>query len=358
MNATDTHETTLENEIKQYEIQHRQGGFGSSSDVIYNTKYTKIVAFAFHIPNEAGEIVKFNLTLRRYQRTRFSDPFSLRASYDSSSAEIEGSDNAIVIDLDSQSGGNAVESLTKFLNAQFEQIGKKLDHNTAIITAPENIDIKKLLTTATVTKVEDINLRSRLELLKKYRKFLNDNLDKNETFIQNWLDENEGKYRKERCVIFGLEYINHKREGELSRKRFDILTTTNELSREYVIMELKSPTDEVFKIVEKDNGNGGKATEYHLSDGLSRSIPQILHYKRLYDQKSDGDDDLQRIGTRSGRVIKCVIVVGQKHDDPVWKEHFYSLTENLSGIEIWTYTYLIEKLDAVIKNLEEVVEDE
>ena len=62
-----------------------------------------------------------------------------------------------------------------------------------------------------------------IETLKDHKKFLEENLDKNETYIQNWLDENDAQFRKQRCLIFGLEFTDHKREGELSSKRFDLL---------------------------------------------------------------------------------------------------------------------------------------
>jgi hypothetical protein len=41
----------------------------------------------------------------------------------------------------------------------------------------------------------------------------------------------------------------------LSRKRFDILTRLSEDENEHVIIELKSPCEDVFKIKEVDNIN-------------------------------------------------------------------------------------------------------
>ncbi|MBD3299924.1 MAG: DUF4263 domain-containing protein, partial [Candidatus Moranbacteria bacterium] len=162
-------------------------------------------------------------------------------------------------------------------------------------------------------------------------------------------------FRKQRCLIFGLEFIDHKREGSLCNKRFDILTRTTDTRNEYVVFELKSPCDDVFKIKEMKNNNNGESTEYHLSHSLARSIPQILHYKNLIEEKKETDDDLQRIGVKPGKISKCIILIGQrKTDDPIWEEYFRNLKNNFSNIlEIWTYSDLIEKLETTIKNLEE-----
>jgi len=119
-----------------------------------------------------------------------------------------------------------------------------------------------------------------IDILKKHIEFLKSNLDKNEMFIQDWLDEEDGKYRKQRCLIFGIEYVDPKREGKLSGKCFDILAEQNRNC--YVIIELKSPTAEVFRIEKRVNANEGRATEYHLSADIARSIPQVLGYRKWY----------------------------------------------------------------------------
>ena len=191
-----------------------------------------------------------------------------------------------------------------------------------------------------------------IETLKDHKKFLEENLDKNETYIQNWLDENDAQFRKQRCLIFGLEFTDHKREGELSSKRFDLLTRQSEQNNEYVLFELKSPKEKVFETKEVINDNGGKSVEYILSSSVSRAIPQILHYKELFENASD--DDLEKIGVKKGKICKCVVLIGQRQDDPLWKSHFMSIKSNFSsGLEIWTYTDLINKLAVTIKNLEE-----
>ena len=205
-----------------------------------------------------------------------------------------------------------------------------------------------------------------INLLEEYKQFLEQNLDKEETFIQDWIDgkiDNNGqtnnsdeeeikKIKKSRCLIFGLEFISHKREGQVSSKQFDILTRISQGKNDYVLIELKSPSSDVFKVKTKNNDNGGTSEEYHLSDDIARAIPQISEYRHLLDNASD--IEWQRIGLVRGKISKCLIVIGTKIDDAVWSEHFLSLRKNLSStIEILTYTDLIQKLETTIRNLRE-----
>ncbi|KKQ20430.1 MAG: hypothetical protein US35_C0039G0002 [Parcubacteria group bacterium GW2011_GWA2_37_10] len=205
-----------------------------------------------------------------------------------------------------------------------------------------------------------------INLLEEYKQFLEQNLDKEETFIQDWIDgkiDNNGqtnnsdeeeikKIKKSRCLIFGLEFISHKREGQVSSKQFDILTRISQGKNDYVLIELKSPSSDVFKVKTKNNDNGGTSEEYHLSDDIARAIPQISEYRHLLDNASD--IEWQRIGLVRGKISKCLIVIGTKRDDAVWSEHFLSLRKNLSStIEILTYTDLIQKLETTIRNLRE-----
>ena len=205
-----------------------------------------------------------------------------------------------------------------------------------------------------------------INILEEYKEFLEKNLDKDETFIQNWIDgkiNNDGqlsnleeeeikKVKKSRCLIFGLEFISHKREGVISSKKFDILTRISQGKNDYVLIELKSPNGDVFKTVTKSNQNEGESVEYHLSDDTSRAIPQISDYRNLLENATEVE--WQKIGLAKGKVSKCLIIIGTKKEDPVWSEHFLSLRKNLSStIEILTYTDLVQKLETTIKNLKE-----
>ncbi len=339
----------LETELREWEITPVSKGFASSYKTLYKTDFTTVAAKAFHIPNkETGEIHHFDLSLRVFKRRRKSDKWE---------EQIEESENewGIHRQLDINAGsGKCVRELTDFLLAQYEQIGKIIDTTKVIVDKPEDVNIPELINNMNMIQKEEFGHGIKIQTLKEYHDFLVSNLDKNETFFQSWLDEDKGKYRKQRCLIFGLEFIDHKREGELARKRFDILTRTSNINNEYVIFELKSPCDDVFKIEETETENEGKKTTYSLSPQLARAIPQILHYKSNLEKKVETDDDLQRLGIKPGKVVKCIILIGKRYKDDMWKEYFRNLKCNFGNIlEIWTYSDLIDKLKITIKNLEE-----
>jgi len=209
----------------------------------------------------------------------------------------------------------------------------------------------KFLTDKDVQSAFYLNLpKIQIDILKSHITFLKNNLDKNETFIKNWIDEDNGKFRKQRCLIFGIEYVDPKREGQIAGKKFDILAEQD--LEHHVIFELKSPKDEVFKIVEGNTVAGGISTEYHLSPELSRGIPEVLGYRKMYENAHS--EELQKLGIKTKKPIsKCVIVIGTRKDDLVWKDNFECISNCLNGIELLTYNHLIDRLENTIKNLEE-----
>jgi hypothetical protein len=195
--------------------------------------------------------------------------------------------------------------------------------------------------------------RIQIDTLKSHIRFLKENLDKTEIVVQGWLDEEGGKYRQQRCLIFGLQYVDPVREGSVGAgKRFDVLAE-QDLER-HVIFELKSPNAEVFQVKEREMAAGGYSTEYHLSRDLSRAIPEVLGYKEDYERA--GAEMLQKLGIKVPKpVSKCVIVIGNRQDNSVWKEHFKRVGESLFGIELLTYNDLIDRLENTVRNLEQYV---
>jgi len=209
----------------------------------------------------------------------------------------------------------------------------------------------KFLTDKDVQSAFYSNLpKIQIDILKSHISFLKNNLDKNETFIQNWIDEDGGKFRKQRCLIFGLEYVDPKREGQVAGKKFDLLAEHD--LEHYVIFELKSPKDDVFKVAQTEMVAGGVSTEYCLSPQLGRAIPEILGYKKMYD--SAQGEELQKFGIKVKKPIsKCVIILGTREEDSVWKENFERISSCLNGIELLTYNHLIDRLENTVSNLEE-----
>jgi len=262
----------LEQELGSWQIKPLTDGFASSYKTLYKTSFTTIAAKAFLIPNkETGEIHHFDLSIRIFKRNRKSEPWE---------EQIDKSENPFGYhrQLDIKAGnGKTVRELTNFLLAQYELIGTKINSSKVVIDKPTDLDIQELISKMSLGQIEDFGQGIRIQTLKEYKQFLIDNLDKNESFIQSWLDEENGKYRKQRCLIFGIEFIDHKREGELDRKRFDILTRASLSSNEYVIIELKSPKNDVFKIVGFDR-SCGNFKQRLLDLGIAKGqIGQIIN---------------------------------------------------------------------------------
>lgn len=203
--------------------------------------------------------------------------------------------------------------------------------------------------------------QSTLILLRKYKEKLQEFIDNDstETDVQNWLDEENHKYRQQRCLIFGLEYIDFHREGSVSSKNFDVLTRIGSKHVDHVLIELKSPADDIFKITPHTTINEQTNT-YQLHEHLSRAIPQILEYKSILEAKQPGDPELEKLGiTNKAHIGKCIIVIGKHQDDARWIQNRKNLLHSLGAVlEIWTYTELLDKLTSTIESLERIKEEE
>lgn len=175
----------------------------------------------------------------------------------------------------------------------------------------------------------------------------------NEKDVQSWIDEDSHKHRQDRCMIFGLEFVNHKREGGVVGNNYDILTRIGIENEERVLIELKSPSDDVFSLRDTKTINNPKK-EYSLSTSLSRAIPQILEYRKDLEEKRMGDSELEKIGEKSEiKISKCIIIIGSEKGDARWKKNLREFRRALSAsLEVWTYTDLLYKIDSIIKNLE------
>lgn len=208
---------------------------------------------------------------------------------------------------------------------------------------------------------EFFRTKSTLALLKKYKNKLQEFIDNNasETDVQNWLDEDGHKYRQQRCLIFGLEYIDFQREGSVSSKKFDLLTRIGSKDVDHVLIELKSPADDIFEVSQSYSTNS-PTSAYQIHRHLARAIPQILEYKSMLEAKPAGDAELEKIGIKGKvNIGKCVIVIGKHRDDARWKQNRDNLVRSLgSTLEIWTYSELHNKLESTIDNLERIKEHE
>ncbi len=183
----------------------------------------------------------------------------------------------------------------------------------------------------------------RVDILESLKTQLEGNLTNNERNLQSWIDEN----KKVRCMIFGLEFIDYKREVSFGNSRFDILTEQSGL--DHVIIEMKSPNVGLFDVVRKSTNNGEKE-EYIISKDLGEAIPQVIKYFDEYQREND--ETFKKNGVLKKRVSKAIILIGRNEkDNIVWQEHFNRLRHRLSGIEILTYDHLVEKIGNQIENL-------
>lgn len=169
----------------------------------------------------------------------------------------------------------------------------------------------------------------------------------NEKAIQKWIDEEP----KTRCLIFGLEFIDYKREVQFGSSRFDILTEQS--GSEHVIIEMKSPNVDVFEEKTTQLKNGTKR-EFIISKDLAEAIPQTIKYFREYE--GGNEETFQKIGADKKKPHKALIIIGRRKEDPIWQQHYSDLNNRISGIEILTYDHLIEKMTNQIKNLKELKE--
>jgi hypothetical protein len=223
-------------------------------------------------------------------------------------------------------------------------------------------DIRGLIDTmgrAELSSVELVQSASIIKLLEEYKEKLKEFIEQkvNEKVVQNWLDEDEHIHRSKRCLIFGLEFIKHYREGGASGNRYDLLTRIGIGSRERVLIELKSPEDDIFEEKENPTINEVKK-DYSLSGSLSRAIPQILEYKRTMENKKAGDVELEKVGEEEEiKIAKSIIVIGSYKDNSRWTENLRDLRKSLSSnLEIWTYTDLLNKIESTISNLKQEFE--
>jgi len=216
-------------------------------------------------------------------------------------------------------------------------------------------NIKQITDELELSTTSALYFLTTIKLLKSYRDKLNNFIKDNasEKDVQNWIDEENHEHRQDRCMIFGLEYINHKREGGSSGDRYDIFTRIGAESEERILIELKSPSDQILEVKENKTINNPKK-EYSLSSSISRAIPQILEYRKTLEDKKAGDPELQKIGEENEvKISKCIIVIGSEKIDTRWKKNLREIKRCLSSnLEIWTYTDLLNKLDSTIKNLE------
>ena len=65
------------------------------------------------------------------------------------------------------------------------------------------------------------------------------------------------------------------------------------------------------------------------------------------------EEKIEELGiSEKKKVSDCIIVIGQRKENKVWKENFNDLKDNIK-IKIWTYNDLIDRMTNTIRNLKE-----
>ncbi len=240
-----------------------------------------------------------------------------------------------------------VSGVNDISQIHIENSKAKIEFIKKLFSSVSDDDLKSLLADPEAIKNVFTTLpRIRIDILENLKVELENQLNYNEKMIQNWIDQQP----KIRCLIFGLEYVDYKREVQFGNSQFDILTEQS--GTDHVIIEMKSPNADVFKFKQTQLKNGVK-TDYILSGDLAEAIPQTIKYLREYERSNS--EDFQRVGVERKIPHKALIIIGRKRVDQVWQQHYNDLNHRISGIEILTYDHLIEKMSNQIQNLKNLI---
>ena len=164
----------LEQELGSWEITPLANGFAQSYKILYKTYRTTIAAKSFLIPNnETKEIRHFNLSIRVFKRNKKSEPWEEQIDENSNPFGFHRQ-----LDIDAGSG-KAVRELTNFLMAQYKLIGTKIETSKVVIEKPTDLDIQELISKMSFGQIENFSHGIKIQTLKEYSRFLNENLGQN-----------------------------------------------------------------------------------------------------------------------------------------------------------------------------------
>jgi len=331
----------LQEKIDVISIEAKSRGFAVSSEIIYKTYFTTVVAHAFHIPKQDGTIHHFDLTINKYKRKRKTDPWKPVVD------EIEEHDHGDFQSLKIDCGnGKAVKNLAEFINAQFEAIGQKIEKKKVIIDNPEDIDIS-LIKKLDRKKLQEINslvsLKSLDDILKIWENY---KTNSNEAFWQNLFQSNSWILSQ----IFSCPFIKigskfycgGKEDDDRGGVKGDLLYRNN-LTGNLAFIEIKTPESEVIFKQYRGEEEGKENVIYSMSEDLTGGINQLLNQRKVY---------LRTHGDHEGKFLhnaKCVLIIGkiEKLDEDMQKS-FELYRASLREVEVITYDELFERISALI----------
>jgi hypothetical protein len=341
-------DTKLYEEIETISVEARSKGFGESRSIIYKTKFTFIIVFAFHIPRADGTIHHFVLRINKYQRKKTTDPWlsvmdevKQDETWDFQSLKIDSKD------------GEAVRKLTEFLNAQYKVIGQKINQNKVIIDNPDEIDLPAFINSLTPAKIKNIDSLVSVSRLKSILTIWEVNKENdNEEFWQGLFQEHAWILSQ----IFACPFVQigekfycgGKEDDDKGGVKGDFLYSNN-LTKNLSFVEIKTPQTKIIGSKYRGKEGGKVNVIYCMSDDLTGGINQVLNQRKIY-STTFGNNKSDRLYN-----AKCVLVIGredklQNQDEVKSFELFRSSSRN---VEIITFDELFGKVQAFINLLKD-----
>jgi len=343
---TDNFDENLQKEIDSVTIKAKSNGFGVSQKTIYQTKFTTIIVYAFHIPDQnTGETHHFVLEFKIWKRKNTREEWAPEITEQNF---FSGDKYSLKIDKP-----EAVENLIKFLNLEFEQIGKKMCGTRTIVDNPNEIDFS-FVSTLSNEKISDL---SNLVNIKKIKNILDEwkenKQNSNESYWQNLLKENNLILSQ----IFACPFIFIKDQffcgGKTGSNSGGIETDfiyQNNLTQNTAFIEIKTPqailVNKSLYLGKNDDDNNAI---YSISSDLTGGVNEVLNQKNIFIQKKDSIEEIEKQHLN----FKCVFLGGMISSLTKGQIKSFELyRSSLRDVEIITYDELFERIELILNIFE------
>lgn len=334
----------LSNEIEAVSINARARGFGTSEKIIYQTKYTTIVAYAFHIPRTDGTIHHFDLKITKYKRKKTTESWNL--SLDTPNFFLEEEFKTIKLD---DGDGKAVKILTEFLNSQFEALGQKIEKKKVIIDSPEDIDLN-LIRNLSTEKLQNINSLVSIKSLENiYLIWVSNRNNSNEEFWQKSFQNNPwilSQIFSCHFIQIGTKfYCGGKEDDDRGGVKGDLLYK-NFITGNLAFIEIKTPETKIIGSIYRGNSDGKKNVIYSMSDEITGGVNQVLNQRKVY---------LSEHGDNNGKFLdnaKCILIIGNLENLCEDEKKSYELYRySMKDVDIISFDELFQRIKSFLEYL-------
>jgi hypothetical protein len=334
----------LGEEIEAISIKARSRGFGVSQKVIYKTKFTTIIAHAFHIPRPDGTIHHFDLKINKYKRKKTTEPWV--SALDDVEQDDDGDFQSLKIDY---GNGSAVKKLTEFLEAQFEALGQKLEKTKFVIDNPKDIDLTflKYLDREKLKDASSLVSVAHLEgILKDWQS--NSANDNEEFWIKLFQEKNWILSQIFSCpfILIGKKfYCGGKEDDDKGGVKGDLLYK-NHLTGNLALIEIKTPETDLIGPKYRGEEDGKENIIFSMSNDVTGGVTQVLNQRKLY-LKTHGDHDGKFLNN-----ARCVLLIGKVNKlSPDERKSFELYRSSSKEVEIVTYDELFGRIDSLLNIL-------